>query len=123
MLATTVLVVDDEPAIGRLLRLQLGIAGFDVLATTSAEEALTLAATEAVDLLIVDLVLPGVAGPSLIERLRSLSAAPIIVMSGYVDPAHKDLALAAGATEFVTKPFDGEALAALCHALLDPPLR
>lgn len=118
MPANKVLVVDDEPAVGRLLQLQLGMEGFDVVATSNAEEALALAAAEAPDLLIVDLVLPGPAGPSLVERLRGLTAAPIIVMSGYVDAAHKDLALAAGATEFVTKPFDGDALAALCHALL-----
>jgi two-component system KDP operon response regulator KdpE len=118
MPAGTVLVVDDEPAMGRLLQLQLGMEGFEVLATDNAEEAIALTTARRPDLFIVDLVLPGAGGPSLVEHIRGLTDAPIIVMSGYVDAAHKDLALAAGATEFISKPFDGETLAALCHALL-----
>ncbi len=118
MPAGTVLVVDDEPAMGRLLQLQLGMDGFEVLATDNVEDALALTTARRPDLFIVDFVLPGAGGPSLVEHIRGLTDAPIIVMSGYVDAAHKDLALAAGANEFVTKPFDGETLAALCHALL-----
>jgi len=114
-----VLVVDDEPAIGRWLRLELGAAGFEVLTATDADDALRLATGEAPDVLVVDLTLPGVDGRTLVERLHAITPAPIIVMSGYVDAAHKDLAMAAGATEFITKPFDGETLAGLCRALLD----
>ncbi|MEZ4553744.1 MAG: response regulator [Dehalococcoidia bacterium] len=119
MASARILVVDDEQAIGRLLRLQLGFEGFDVLTALDADQAIALATTERPDLLIVDLVLPGADGATLVERLRALTEAPIIVMSGYVDAAHKDLAMDAGATEFITKPFDGDVLAALCRTLLD----
>ncbi|MGE0227953.1 MAG: response regulator transcription factor [Dehalococcoidia bacterium] len=121
MASARILVVDDEQAIGRLLRLQLGFEGFEVLTALDADQALALATAERPDLLIVDLVLPGADGATLIERLRALTVAPIIVMSGYVDAAHKDLAMDAGATEFITKPFDGDVLAALCRSLLDLP--
>jgi two-component system KDP operon response regulator KdpE len=114
-----ILAVDDEPSIRQLLDMELTAGGFEVLHAGDGETAVRLTADEIPDLLLVDYGLPDMDGERLIEELRAVSAAPLIVISGYTDAAHKDAAMSAGATEYLAKPFDGEVILGLCQSLLD----
>jgi DNA-binding response OmpR family regulator len=115
----TILVVDDESAIRQLLEIELSAAGFSVLHAADGEAALQAVVEARPQLLLVDYGLPDMEGDDLIQRLRAVTAAPLIVISGYTDPGHKDAAMAAGATEYISKPFDGEVIVELCRSLLD----
>jgi two-component system, OmpR family, KDP operon response regulator KdpE len=113
-----VLVVDDEQQILRALRVILRDAGFEALPASSAEEALDLAAVQRPDAAIVDLVLPDLDGVELSRRLREWSDMPLIVLSAVGDEDSKVRALAAGADDYVTKPFGPRELVARLQANL-----
>lgn len=114
-----ILVADDEPAIGRLLSIELAFAGFEVLTATRGEAAVEQARDEQPDIILADFALPDLGGVDLLARLREVCASPIVVMSGYADPQHKDAALEAGAIEYVTKPFRTADLAEVCRAAFE----
>jgi len=113
-----VLVVDDEQQILRALRVILRDAGFEALPAGTAEEALDIAATRRPDAAIVDLVLPDFDGVELCRRLREWSEMPLIVLSAVGDEDAKVRALAAGADDYVTKPFGPRELVARLQANL-----
>jgi two-component system KDP operon response regulator KdpE len=113
-----VLVCDDEQQILRALRVILRDAGFRALPASSAEEALDVAAVERPDAAIIDLVLPDGDGIELCRRLREWTALPIIVLSAIGDEDAKVRALAAGADDYVTKPFGPRELVARLNANL-----
>src|ERR1700754_5221927 len=113
-----VLVVDDEPQILRALRIILRDAGFDVLQASTAEEALDQAALRAPQAAIIDLVLPDRDGVFVTESLREWSRMPILVLSAVGEEDEKVRALAAGADDYVTKPFGPRELIARLQAAL-----
>jgi two-component system, OmpR family, KDP operon response regulator KdpE len=113
-----VLVCDDEQQILRALRVILRDAGFEAVPANDAEEALDLAAVSPPDAAIIDLVLPGIDGIELCRRLREWSEMPIIVLSAVGDEDAKVRALAAGADDYVTKPFGPRELIARLQANL-----
>jgi two-component system KDP operon response regulator KdpE len=113
-----VLVCDDEPQILRALRVILRDAGFEALPAETAEEALDLAAVRPPDAAIIDLVLPDIDGVQLCARLREWSAMPIIVLSAVGEEDAKVRALAAGADDYITKPFGPRELVARLEANL-----
>jgi two-component system KDP operon response regulator KdpE len=113
-----VLVVDDEPQIVRALRIILRDAGFDVLQAASAEEALDVAALKPPAAAIVDLVLPDGDGVDVTRSLREWSRMPILVLSAVGEEDEKVRALAAGADDYVTKPFGPRELVARLQAAL-----
>jgi two-component system KDP operon response regulator KdpE len=113
-----VLIVDDEQQILRALRVILRDAGFEALPASDAEEALDVAAVERPDAAIVDLVLPGMDGVGLCTRLHEWSDLPIIVLSAVGEEEAKVRALAAGADDYVTKPFGPRELIARLNANL-----
>lgn len=113
-----VLVCDDEPQILRALGVILREAGFDVLPAAGGEQALALAAARVPDAAIVDLLLPNIDGVEVCRRLRDWSAMPIIVLSAVGDEDAKVAALAAGADDYVTKPFGPRELVARLEAVL-----
>ncbi len=113
-----VLVVDDEHQILRALRVILRDAGFEAVPANSAEEALDLAAVQTPDAAIVDLVLPDLDGVELCRRLREWSGMPIILLSAVGDEDAKVRALAAGADDYITKPFGPRELVARLEANL-----
>lgn len=117
-MSARILVCDDEPQILRALRIVLRDAGFAVTATATGEEALDAAALAAPDAVIVDLVLPGIDGVEVTRRLREWSDAPIIVLSAIGEEDEKVRALAAGADDYVTKPFGPRELVARLQAAL-----
>jgi two-component system KDP operon response regulator KdpE len=113
-----VLVVDDEPAMLRALRINLRVRRYDVTTAATGREALTEAERRPPDAVILDLGLPDADGIEVIRRLRGLSRAPIIVLSGQAGPGDKIAALDAGADDYVTKPFSMEELLARLRAAL-----
>jgi two-component system KDP operon response regulator KdpE len=113
-----VLVCDDEAQILRALRVILRDAGFEALPADSLEEALDVAAVGRPDAAIVDLVLPDGDGVELCARLREWSQMPIIVLSAVGDEDAKVRALAAGADDYITKPFGPRELVARLQANL-----
>ena len=109
-----VLVVDDEPNIRRALRVWLGDHGYDVQLVASGEEALDAAAVVPPDVVILDLVLPGLSGLEVCEGLREWTQVPILVLSARGAEQDKIQALDLGADDYLTKPFGmGELLARL----------
>jgi two-component system, OmpR family, KDP operon response regulator KdpE len=113
-----VLVCDDEAQILRALRVILRDAGFEAMPADSLEEALDVAAVGRPDAAIVDLVLPDGDGVELCARLREWSQMPIIVLSAIGDEDAKVRALAAGADDYITKPFGPRELIARLQANL-----
>jgi two-component system KDP operon response regulator KdpE len=108
----TVLVVEDEPEIRRLLRTSLGAEGYRVVESSTGERGSIDAGTHKADLAIVDLGLPDFDGVEVIRRIRGWSPMPIIVLSARIQERSKIEALDAGADDYVTKPFSvGELLA------------
>ncbi len=113
-----VLVCDDEQQILRALRVILRDAGYEALPASTGEEALDLAAVERPDAAIVDLVLPDIDGIEVCRRLREWTEMPLIVLSAVGDEDAKVRALAAGADDYVTKPFGPRELIARLQANL-----
>jgi two-component system KDP operon response regulator KdpE len=114
-----ILVIDDEPAIRRFLRTSLGAEGYDVLEAEDGETGLAMLRRNAVDLLVLDLGLPGMDGLEALRRLRdSGSSLPVIVLSSRTDETGKVKALDLGADDYVTKPFGTDELLARIRAAL-----
>jgi two-component system, OmpR family, KDP operon response regulator KdpE len=113
-----VLVCDDEQQILRALRVILRDAGFEALPASTMEEALDVAAVGRPDAGIIDLVLPDGDGVELCRRLREWTRMPLIVLSAVGDEDAKVRALAAGADDYVTKPFGPRELVARLEANL-----
>jgi len=113
-----ILVVDDEHQILRALRVILREAGFEALPAPTGEEALDLAAIQHPDAAIIDLLLPDMDGVELCRRLREWTEIPLIVLSAVGDEDTKVRALAAGADDYVTKPFGPRELVARLQANL-----
>jgi two-component system KDP operon response regulator KdpE len=113
-----ILVVDDEPAMRRLLRLGLGPDGYVVTETDCGMGALEAVRRRDTDLIVLDLGLPDVDGLEVIKRIRyAQSDIPIIVLSNRGDEAAKVAALDLGADDYVTKPFGIEELLARIRVL------
>jgi two-component system alkaline phosphatase synthesis response regulator PhoP len=117
-MAQTILVVDDEARIVKLVRDYLERAGFDVLSAHDGETALTLARVEQPDLIVLDLMLPGVDGLDVCRRLRQVSGVPIIMLTARVEEADRIVGLELGADDYVTKPFSPRELVARVRATL-----
>ncbi|MEU1419234.1 response regulator [Kitasatospora sp. NPDC005751] len=116
-----ILIVDDEPALLRTLRINLSARRYAVRTAASGGEALDRAARTSPDAVLLDLGLPDLDGLEVIRGLRSRSAVPIIVLSGRTGAADKVGALDAGADDYLTKPFLMEELLARLRAVLRRP--
>jgi two-component system KDP operon response regulator KdpE len=117
MIEGRVLVVDDDPQILRAVRTSLQGHAYEVLTAGNGETALDLLPDSDVDLIVLDLGLPGIGGQEVIERVRAWSEVPIIVLSvldGQHDKVH---AFEAGADDYVTKPFGMPELLARMRAV------
>jgi len=113
---TSILVVDDDPAIRRTLAVALRARGFDVHTVATGRDALQSLDDVAADLVLLDLGLPDLDGLTALKRLRSHTQVPVIVLSGRSGSKDKIDALDQGAEDFVTKPFDIEELIARVRA-------
>ena len=114
----TILIVDDEPPIRRLLRTTLAAHEYRVVEAANGAEALSAMRHHRPDLVLLDLGLPDVDGLELIGRLRGLAHVPIVVLSSRGDEAAKVKALDSGADDYVTKPFNPVEVVARVKAVL-----
>jgi DNA-binding response OmpR family regulator len=103
--SSTILLVDDEDAVQKLLAYPLERDGFRVLQARDGEEALTMFDGERVDLVVLDLMLPKVDGLEVCRRMRARSAVPIIMLTAKSEEIDKVLGLELGADDYITKPF------------------
>lgn len=114
----TILIVDDDAAIRKLLEVALKASGFHPISSKSAQDALNRAAIEAPTLILLDLGLPDMDGKEFIARFREWSDAPIIVLSARSGESEKIAALDSGCDDYLTKPFGtGELLARIKASL------
>jgi len=113
-----ILVVDDEPQILRSLRTTLASHGYDVQTAATGEEALAAVDGRLPDLVVLDLVLPGLSGLEVCRRLRARASLPILVLSARGDERDKVAALDLGADDYLTKPFGVNELLARIRAAL-----
>jgi two-component system, OmpR family, KDP operon response regulator KdpE len=104
--AIRVLLVDDEPAIRRALRVPLNELGFVTVEASRGEEALQLVRAQAFDAVLLDVRMPGIGGPQTLVRLRALAPRlPILMLTVQDSEEDKVEALEAGADDYITKPF------------------
>ncbi len=108
----TILVVDDEPKIVKLVRDYLERAGFAVRVASDGKSALSLARTERPDLIVLDLGLPQMDGLDVTRELRKLSNVPIIMLTARSEESDKLIGLELGADDYITKPFSPKELVA-----------
>jgi DNA-binding response OmpR family regulator len=101
----TILVVDDEESIQKLLTYPLEREGYRVVQARDGEEALARFRAETIDLVLLDLALPRLDGLEVCRRLRSESSVPIIMLTARDDEIDKVLGLEIGADDYITKPF------------------
>ncbi len=120
---TKVLVVDDEGQIRRFLRAGFELHGYTVIEAENAAAGLRAATMSAIDLIILDIDLPDLEGSEVLERIRSWSNIPIIVLSIHADEHEKVRLLRLGADDYVVKPFGISELLARCDAALRRHLR
>ena len=103
------LVVDDDPVIVELLRINFEIEGFEVLSASDGEEGLRRARSEQPDLVLSDIMMPRLDGLQLLSRLRADPATatlPVVLLSAKAQHAEVEQGMALGAADYVTKPFD-----------------
>jgi DNA-binding response OmpR family regulator len=113
-----VLVVDDEMRIVSGVRKYFEQAGFDVLAAYDGPAGLSLARTEKPDLVVLDLMMPGMDGLDVCRELRRESNVPIIMLTARVEETDKLIGLELGADDYITKPFSPRELVARARAVL-----
>jgi two-component system KDP operon response regulator KdpE len=113
-----ILVVDDEAPIRRWLKVNLETRGYAVDTAETGEQAITAFENQRPDLLILDLLMPGMGGIDVVQKLRAVSTLPIIVLSAIGEEAQKVRALEIGADDYMTKPFGMEELFARIRSLL-----
>jgi DNA-binding response OmpR family regulator len=116
--SATILLVDDEEAVQKLLTYPLEHEGFRVLQARDGEEALERFAGEHVDLVVLDLMLPKLDGLEVCRRLRARSTVPIIMLTARDDELDKVVGLELGADDYITKPFSIREFRSRVRALL-----
>ncbi len=113
-----ILIVEDEQKIARFLELELKYEGYDVVIANDGRDGLEKGRQEDIDLIILDLMLPGLSGIEVCRRLRQTSEVPIIMLTAKDDISDKVTGLDIGADDYMTKPFAVEELLARIRVLL-----
>ena len=113
-----ILIVEDDPSIRKLVKVNLMKRGYTVTEAEDSHKAIALFQEVSVDLVLLDLILPGLSGVDVCKWIRSRSDIPIIILSARLEEDLKVAALDAGADDYVTKPFGQEELLARVRAFL-----
>jgi CheY-like chemotaxis protein len=111
-----VLVVDDHPKVLRFMEIDLRLRGFEVITTTSGKEALDIVRSAKPDIMLLDIVMPGMDGFEVLRQLRTFSYLPVIAFSASI--ANHDEAMRLGANAFISKPFKINDMMSNINALL-----
>ena len=114
----TILVVDDDPSIRRLVQLYLEKDGFEVRLSDRGDDALADFRRNPPDLMLLDVMLPGLDGWQVLKAVRKTSTIPIIMLTARDETFDKVLGLELGADDYITKPFDGKEMIARVKAVL-----
>ncbi|KGM45218.1 response regulator transcription factor [Neobacillus niacini] len=114
----TILVVEDEQTISRVLAVYLQHAGYHVVQAYDGDEALRLFHENCPNLVLLDVMLPGRDGWSILEDIRKISACPVIMLTALGDIDYRLKGLNQGADDYITKPFVGEEVIARVNAVL-----
>jgi len=117
-MSKTILVIDDEPKIAEICRDYLTAAAFTVIAADTGPKGLALARKEKPDLVVLDLMLPGMDGLDVCRELRRESHVPIIMLTARVEESDKLVGLELGADDYLTKPFSPRELVARVRTVL-----
>jgi two-component system, OmpR family, alkaline phosphatase synthesis response regulator PhoP len=117
-MAKTILVVDDEPKIIDICRDYLAAAGFDVLTAADGPKGLAMARVHHPDLVVLDLMMPGMDGLDVCRELRREGNIPIIMLTARVEESDKLVGLELGADDYLTKPFSPRELVARVRTVL-----
>jgi two-component system, OmpR family, response regulator len=123
-MAGTVLLIEDEPSVGELVRAYLDRDGYRVIWVRSGEEGLAELARHPVRIVILDLGLPGIDGFEVCRAMRARSAVPILMLTARDEEPDRVVGLEVGADDYLTKPFSPRELVARLKAILrrtDPP--
>jgi two-component system, OmpR family, phosphate regulon response regulator PhoB len=118
-----VLIVEDEAVILRLLEVNFRLAGFEVETAARGDEALAKAAASPPDVAILDIMLPGLSGIEVCQRLRSApetAEVPVIMLSARTQDEERERSYALGVVAYVTKPFEPAELVEVVRRALDP---
>lgn len=107
-----ILVVDDEETVRRFLQRTLEDAGYDVITAANGQKALDKVSQFNIDLVLLDIKMPGLDGFEVLERIRQHSNIPVIMVSALGEVASKESSLGLGADDYVTKPFSTRELLA-----------
>jgi len=118
MKKTTVLVADDDPQLLRLVTRNLQLEGYEVLAASDGQQALTQIENHAPALVLLDIMMPKLDGFSVTQRVRTFSAVPIIIVTARGQDQDKIRGLDLGADDYLTKPFSNDELLARVRAVL-----
>ena len=110
------LVVDDQPKVLRFIEIDLKLRGFEVICTTSSQEAIELVRSAKPDIMLLDIIMPEMDGCQVLEKLRSFTQLPVIAFSA--SPGNRDRAMLLGANDFMAKPFDPDEMARRIEAIL-----
>ena len=114
----TILLVDDDVNIRRVLETRLTMFGYDVATASDGEEALALFQTVQPDLVVLDVMMPKMDGYGVIQALRQLSEVPIVMLSACAEVKDRILGLELGADDYITKPFSPKELEARIRCVL-----
>jgi two-component system KDP operon response regulator KdpE len=112
-----VLVVDDELRIIKFLDVKLKASGYEVLTASNGPEALAVAQTQEPDLIVLDVIMPGMDGFETLKQIRALSAVPVIILSAVEGNMDRIKGLKLGADDYLVKPFNPDELVARIEAV------
>jgi CheY-like chemotaxis protein len=121
-MAAKVLVCDNEEALRRLVRAALDGGAYEIAEATDGDESVELARTLEPDLIVLDIMMPGLSGVEVLEELRRdarLRETPVVMLTARVQAADREAASRAGADYFLAKPFSPKELASMVESLLD----
>lgn len=111
-----VLVVDDHAKVLKFIEIDLKLRGFEVITATSGSEALELVKSAKPDIVLLDIIMPGMDGFEVLSKLRDFTQVPVIAFSATPENYHNAMLL--GASDFMSKPFEPEDMVGRIKALL-----
>jgi DNA-binding response OmpR family regulator len=114
-----VLIVDDEPQIGKIYGLKLKLSGFEVTSTVSGAEAIELVRNQKFDIMLLDVLMPDVTGMDVLDSVREFSQIPIILFTARPDIF--EIGKSFGATDYISKPINPEQLVKKINTVLGIP--